>query len=84
MVSGSGAAAVAASGSPVSQLLQRLGLGHFADVFAAEQVDSLEMLAALDAADFRDMGVPKGPMALMRRHARQLTQPPAADGGDED
>jgi hypothetical protein len=43
-------------------------------------VDSLEMLAGLDAADYKDLGVPKGPMALIRRHARQLTQP--ADGDE--
>jgi hypothetical protein len=57
---------------PMSQLLQELGLQQFAAAFEQEFVESVRICAMLSRQDFKEMGIPKGPMLLIIARCSQL------------
>ena len=55
----------------VAQWLDRLGLGHFAAVFAEQQID-LEVLTELTDEDLKELGVPLGPRKKLLKAIAEL------------
>jgi hypothetical protein len=60
---------------PVAQLLQELGLQQFEAAFKREWVSTVDVLHMMGGQDYKDLGIPVGPMLMIMARCKQLMQP---------
>jgi hypothetical protein len=56
----------------LSQLLQELGLQQFAAAFEKELVRNVRICSMLSREDYKEMGIPMGPMLMIMARCRTL------------